>query len=207
MCVCLCVCCVSFSLQTQTWLDSFSVYFPLSPESLSLCLSASLAALVSSQSRCTADYLMNIKMQRSGAALWAFFLFLLLLLPSGVMRIPFCWSGGTLPHVICSRAEYLTATVTTVVGLTVELSENRLHIACAGDLWWRAAGSGPPPPFVIGKNKVGASVIFAPLSAESHLGAKLFEITSLWQKQTFSLSSDLPPNEFSCRWGKTSPLI
>lgn len=35
------------------------------------------------------------------------------------MRIPFCSSDGTLPHVICSRTEYLTA-VTAVAGLTVE---------------------------------------------------------------------------------------
>lgn len=44
-CVRLCVCCVSLSLQTQTWLDSFSVYFPLSPESLSLCLVAASSAV------------------------------------------------------------------------------------------------------------------------------------------------------------------
>lgn len=67
---------------------------------------------------------------------------------------------------------------------------------------WAAAGSSHSPPFVIGKNKVVARVIFVLLSAElQHLGPKLFEITSVWQKQTFKLRQPRPSPQ-----SLTSPL-
>lgn len=71
VCVCVYVVCRSVCRHRLGW--TVSQYIFLFLQKVCHCVSASLAALVSSQSRCTADYLTNIKMQRSGAALWAFF--------------------------------------------------------------------------------------------------------------------------------------